>query len=622
MLSSQRIASALGNRESMEREALEKTSAIIGAGEVAAAYELTFVALVAATSKETVFDIGELLRTRWPREFRIREWKDRIRSARGELTRRGVEQQFTRREARSTLPIIQVASRQLRDMSDEALAALHRTNNPPFLFAHAGRMVAVGPDEKMRQVILEISESGLRGLLSRSGDYVRTTSNGEIDVVPPIEICRDILSLAPARWRVPVLEGVVEAPVLRPDGTVLDQAGYDLVTRLYYAPDPSLKMPDIADEPTSDHIEAAIGLIDQAIGEFPFVDQASRANAIAALLTPIVRPAIDAPAPLALVDAPQAGTGKSLFAEVASIIATGRPGEMFSAPRDEDEWRKQITTALLSGTSVAVIDNVTYPLDNADLCKVLTETLHVDRAFRTQQKLVLPVRTTFIATGNNLRVTGDMPRRCYWIRLDAQTSRPFKRSGFKIPDLKEWVTHHRGELLAAGITLCHAWYVAGRPKPKCPPLGSFEPWSVTVGGILEHAGVFGFLENAEELYQSADDDSQQWEGFLLALDEAFDGDPFTVAQLVEKVHSKTWSGGGGGSELTAQAAGLQGSLPDFLAEAVERDGYFRRRAGKAFAARVGRRFGESQIHLTRGQVFHNVQQWRVVRPSSERGVTK
>ena len=107
---------------------------------------------------------------------------------------------------------------------------------------------------------------------------------------------------------------------------------------------------------------------------------------------------------------PQAGTGKSLIADVISIIATGCPGEMLSAPRGEDEWRKQITTALLSGTAVVIFDNVIRPLDNPDLCKVLTETLHSDRAFRTHQKIVIPVKSTFFATGNNLRVGGDITR--------------------------------------------------------------------------------------------------------------------------------------------------------------------------------------------------------------------
>src|SRR5436305_14242120 len=73
---------------------------------------------------------------------------------------------------------------------------------------------------------------------------------------------------------------------------------------------------------------------------------------------------------MALLDPPQAGTGKPLLSEIVSILATGRAGEMFFAPRDNEEWRKQITIALMSGTPLVAIDNMTVRLDNPDLCKV------------------------------------------------------------------------------------------------------------------------------------------------------------------------------------------------------------------------------------------------------------
>jgi len=368
-----------------------------------------------------------------------------------------------------------------------------------------------------------------------------------------------------------------------------------------------------------DHIEVALNLIDQVIGEFPFADQASKANAVAAMLTPIIRPAVDAPTPMGLIDAPEAGTGKSLLADVISIIATGRPSEMFSAPRDDDEWRKQITTALMTGASVVVIDNVTRRLDNGDLCRALTATLYADREFRTHHKLSLPVKSTFIATGNNIQLGGDMPRRCYWVRLDAKRSRPFLRAGFKIEDLKAWVTEHRGELLAALLTLARAWYAVGRPKAALPPLGSYEVWSVTLGGILAYAGVEGFLGNSGELYQGADVESLQWEALLQCLHQIFGEETFLVSQIVERLGQKAWNETSHAPEPTEQAARLRTVLPDFLAEAVDRDGFFQRRVGKSFAAIVDKRFGDSQIYITRGTLAHNAQQWRIMNPQKNVG---
>jgi hypothetical protein len=154
----------------------------------------------------------------------------------------------------------------------------------------------------------------------------------------------------------------------------------------------------------------------------------------------------------------------------------------------------------MSGTSVVIFDNVTRPPESGDLCSVLTATSWADRAMRTHAKIALPVHATFLASGNNIRLAGDMPRRCYRVRLDAKSSEPFLRAGpepgkkFKIEDLRAWTLEHRGKLLAALLTLARAWFVAGMPKPRLKPIGSFENWTITVGGILEYVGVKSFMD--------------------------------------------------------------------------------------------------------------------------------
>lgn len=172
------------------------------------------------------------------------------------------------------------------------------------------------------------------------------------------------------------------------------------------------------------------------MADFPFVDEASRANAIAAMLTPVCRPAIKGPTPLALFDATTQGTGKTLLSEVVSLIVSGREGALFSAPREPEEWRKQLTSVLREGSSIVIIDNVNHRLNSADLCKALTETIHGDRILGQSQTIILPVRCTWIATGNNLQLGGDMPRRCYWVRMDAKCSRPLSRTPNVVPALK------------------------------------------------------------------------------------------------------------------------------------------------------------------------------------------
>ena len=509
------------------------------------------------------------------------------------------------------LPIVVVNNRELRDASAEAIAALQKANIPPTLFVRSGEMVAVRGDELGRHTISAVSESLLRGRMTRSADYRRLVHDKNRNphypsVNPPIDVVRDVLALAPENWNFPALESVTESPLLRPDGSVLSAAGYDQVTRVYYAPSPSLKLPVIPTEPSSDDVVNAVAIIDDVLEGFPFVDGASKANAYAMLLTPIVRRAVTGNVPIALVDAPQAGTGKSLLAEIVALIHTGSDAAMQPSPArgDESEWRKMLGAVLLNGNALVVFDNIDHRLQSASLALAVTASTWTDRILGQTKTITLPVRCTWIATGNNLQLGGDLPRRCVWIRLDAGTSLPFQRVGFRHPDLKSWVREHRGELLCALLTIARAWFVAGKPAGAVEALGGFESWVKIVGGILAHAGISGFLQNLDRLYEESDPAQLQWEAFLLAILDSFDNRGFTIKELVELLPNN--------SELTQ-------ALPDEMAD-EDRKGSLQRRLGRAFSERVGRRYGALGLHLVKAGTNRNkVVLWRVLGQDCRKG---
>jgi hypothetical protein len=509
--------------------------------------------------------------------------------------------------AEGRLPDIQVSDRQLRDVSHECVEALRARNTPPALFVRAGRLVRVATEETGRPVIQEVNNDILRNRLTRSADFYQVKGDLTLNCAPPIDVVKDILSLPPDDWGFPAIQGVIEAPALREDGTLITESGYDQQSHLLYVPADSLDLPVLPDTPNQHDITAAVAVIDDVIGDLPFVDQASKANAIASLLTPVCRPAIKGRTPLALYDATTQGTGKTLLAEVVSLIVSGREGALFSAPRDEEEFRKQLTAVLREGTAVVVIDNVIYKLDSGALCKALTETTHGDRILGLSEAINLPVRCTWIATGNNIQLGGDMPRRCYWIRMDAKVPKPFQRKNFKHKRLKQYVLAHRGELLVALLTLARAWFMAGSPEPKVTPVGGFEDWTITVGGILQNAGINGFLENADQLYEQADNDSSQWESLLDRLAAVFGNQAFTVSQVWERMHQ-------GSPNFTSSAQQVRSALPDFVADVMDREGYFKQRLSRAFRERLGRRFGDSEVHIERDADDRHakVKRWRVV----------
>lgn len=489
------------------------------------------------------------------------------------------------------LPAIQVNNRQLRDITTDALKALQASNDPPAVFVRSGAPVGVVQLEDGRHVITELTESHIRGHLARSADFYSLRGKGDearaVCVPPPLDVVKDLLALPPMQWRFPALEGITETPILRTDGTIVQTPGYDPRTRLVFAPAPDLRLPRIPDAPDQADLTAALETITDLIGQFPFVDQASQTNAIASLITLVIRSAIPGSVPLCLNDAPQAGTGKTLLAEVEAIVATGREASLFSAPRDDEEWRKVVTSALVDGSTVIIMDNVNSRLDASSLAKALTAVTWADRLLGVSRKVELPVRCTWIATGNNIQLGGDLPRRCYWVRMDAQTSKPYLRTDFRHPDLKAWAKQNRGRILASVLTIARAWYAAGKPKPTVKTLGSFEAWTTIVGGMLEHAGVHGFLYNCEELWSNADQEAVQWELFLLALREEFGHHTFTTSEIYARVIESN----------VRYKEPVREALPDDLAEWLDRPGSFQRRLGKALRARTGRRFGDSQVYV-------------------------
>jgi hypothetical protein len=169
---------------------------------------------------------------------------------------------------------------------------------------------------------------------------------------------------------------------------------------------------------------------------------------------------------------------------------------------------------LLKGPTFIMVDNVARRLDSASLAAALTGPIWTDRILGKTAVVTLPNRAVWLATGNNVAVSNEMARRSVWMRVDARTDMPWKRTGFHHPKLRPWAQENRPQLVHACLTLIQAWIVAGKP-PGEAMLGSFEAWAETVGGILTVAGVPGFLGNAEQFYTQADEENQEWRAFVL-----------------------------------------------------------------------------------------------------------
>lgn len=512
-------------------------------------------------------------------------------------------------EVANKLTTIVANNRFLDTMADEALKALILSNNPPFLFNRNGELVKINLVQEKdrynnvvtRPVIKLVGEASLRGYLARSANYVKTRSvNGEIKYLPttpPLEVVRDVLSRD--NWEgIPLLRGVVGAPVMRWDGSLYDDPGYDITTALYYSSE-NFKMLKIPTNPTSLDINQAVAILMDLLADFPFDSEASKANIMAAIITPVLRDQIEGAVPMLLIDKPSQGTGASLLSDLISIVATGKQSYMTTEPegrQKEEEMRKRITALLMDSRPVVVIDNIEGTLQSPNLCALLTTTQWSDRILGRNDVIDLQNRTFWIATGNNIRLAGDLPRRCFKVRMDAQQARPWQRDtrNFRHPQLIHYIKDNRGGILAAIFTLARAWILAGRPEPKqAPIMGSFEEWREVIGGILELAGINGFLENLSELYS----ESEQNEGiecFLEACYREWGPRPMTTKQVKRAI------------EFTPELADL---LPSWLDP--EEKG-FTRKLGNLFARKDGVYFSNG-LKLEKSGQSDRALLWRITR---------
>jgi len=188
----------------------------------------------------------------------------------------------------------------------------------------------------------------------------------------------------------------------------------------------------------------------------------------------------------------------------------------------------------MAGNTLMCFDNVDRRLKASTLSRALTSQEWRDRILGQSEVTTMPNRATWMATGNNLLLGGDVARRSYWIRMDAKQSQPWTRDTFKHEDLTQWVKEHRGEILAKLLIMVRAWFAAGCPKPKqkLPVIGGFQQWTKTVGSIMAFAEVQKFLGNLSDLYDQADTEAKEWQTLLQVWHEVW-GDKFlTVADIL------------------------------------------------------------------------------------------
>ena len=364
-------------------------------------------------------------------------------------------------------------------------------------------------------VILDASQARLTELASQGAQYWKYDKRRKQwePALPPGWVIETLHSRG--EWPFPLLEGIVASPTLRPDGSLLDRPGYDVETGLYLDTN-GTTFPPLPAHPTLDEARTAIGHLQEAVRDFPFTEVWHFSATLAAMLSLVCRFAVRGNVPLFAIRANTRGSGKSLLADVISLIGTGRTAPRWPQVREDEEERKRLLTVALAGYPCLHIDNVTRPLGSPALDMALTAPSFSDRILGKHESREAPLSMVWLASGNNMQFQGDTARRIVPIDLDPKMERPEERTNFTHTPLIPWVQQQRPRLTVAALTIVKAYFEAGCPAQGITAMGSFEQWSDLIRHALVWAGEADPNEGRKDLEAESNPEYEQLAQLLQA----------------------------------------------------------------------------------------------------------
>ena len=363
----------------------------------------------------------------------------------------------------------------------------------PRLFHMAKTPIRIAEDQATASLLSEpLTKPALRQELNQLAMWSRLQGNDEKSIACPGDVAEHLLN--DPDLPLPPLTGIVDTPYFDEHGNLVTTPGYHAESYTYYHQRPGFNVPPVAEKSSPAEIEKAKHLLmTEVYGDFPYSDgslmnRSSRAHALALQLEPLVRQMIRGHTPIYLFQKPTPGTGATLHVNAFAQIAYGSAAIPQAEVHSPEEFRKNLTATLLSGTRLYWLDNVHHKLDDPGLALATTTEVWKDRILGHSKTATLQVRCSWIISGNNVELSAELARRSVLVGLDANVERPGERKGFRHHDLIGYVRQNRGDLVWACLILILAWIAAGRPSGKTV-LASYEPWSGIMGGILAVAGI-------------------------------------------------------------------------------------------------------------------------------------
>jgi hypothetical protein len=455
-----------------------------------------------------------------------------------------------------------------------------------------------------------LNESSLRyyaGLIVQFYKTRRVGNGVEIEVLcdPHDKVCKSVIALQ-AQRNLKKLNGVITAPTLRLDGSILQAPGYDEETQLLC--DIPSTATHINNSPSIQEALKALESLMYPFRDFPFCGPLDRAVFLAALLTAAVRPVLPL-APGFAFDAPSQGSGKTLLARcIASLMQGSEPSVWpHTAGRDDEEIRKRIFSALRAGLRVLIWDNITGVFDSPSMAACMTSPVFTDRILGQSISSSVPNKLMIIFTGNNVLLQGEMPRRILVSRIDPAVERPFARK-FDLDPFSH-CRDNRQHLIASTLTLLRAYLTHGCSTSVHGSLASFEDWDKWVRRAVIFAdelmpGSFGDVMECITANQSIDPDLEVLVNLLRAWHNAFQERAVSVSDLLRK-----------SLEIQTEWIDLLNAINDLPLSQTSTSPSYSRAIGKYLAYRKDRIVGGYKLEA--GPKCDDRNTWRVRRVGAD-----
>ena len=357
--------------------------------------------------------------------------------------------------------------------------------------------------------------------------------------------------LHPKFPRFRLLNGIVDSPTLRNDGTLLDIPGYDPQSGLFGDFDGSGW--NIPSSPTRDDARDAMRMLHELVSETSFAESIHRSVWVAGLLSIVAREYARGNVPLFAVSANQRGAGKGTIVDLASAIATGRPATKWAPPSGrrsdtEAEEDKRLTTVALNGTRVLLYDNVRagQPIGTPALERAITAGpdgsmgMVSGRVLGKNVEAKAPWRVVVWVTGNNLMTRGDLDRRVVLCRLHTNLEQPENRRFQRISPVDYAIANRREYLIAClTILLAHKRAIDDHePGVVLEPWGSFVYWSERIRSAVAWADPDGCdpKRTNEEIHEQVHPEQAEALVFFGAWHKVFGSKAVTVKEIDTACH--------------------------------------------------------------------------------------